>query len=84
MRPVVLGIVVAVGCFALGWMAGRAAQTPQADFEIEVSNPNGPATITCVRGCALQFIRDVPNKAEAQRTFKYEGAGASVHGWRLP
>jgi hypothetical protein len=69
----------------VGWVtAGQAAQTPQADFEIEVRNPVGETTITCIRGCGLRFIRYFPNRDEARRSFSYGGSGASVHGWIIP
>jgi hypothetical protein len=82
---------VAAGLVILGWTTGRAAQAPRADFEITVSSPAGETTITCTRGCGLQFIRMAPDKSAAQASFTYrcggggfERCGGSVQGWVLP
>jgi hypothetical protein len=80
-----LRVMVAIALVGLGWVGGRA-QATQADFELEVSSPNGRTTITCRRGCGLQFIRNAPNKAEAQPSFTYEctnspKCGGTVQGW---
>jgi hypothetical protein len=81
-------VVIAAALVGLGWAAGQAAQT-QADFELEVSSPNGSTTITCRRGCGLQFIRYAPNKAEAHPSFTYNcqsqdgRCGGVVQGWVL-
>lgn len=85
MKRLMLKFVVAAGLVALGWTAGQAAQTT-ADFEITVSAPQGETTITCVRGCGLQFIRYAPDRAEAKPSFTYSCSGAStcggtVQGW---
>lgn len=86
MKRVAFRVVIATALVGFGWIAGQAAQ-PQADFEIAVSSPNGSTTITCRRGCGLQFIRYAPNKAEAQPSFTYdcqspEGrCGGVVQGW---
>jgi hypothetical protein len=86
MTQIALRVVVAIALVGLGWVAGRA-QATQADFEIAVSSPNGSTTITCRRGCGLQFIRYSPNKAEAQPSFTYEcnsptgRCGGAVQGW---
>jgi hypothetical protein len=85
-----LRIVVATGLVAVGWTAGQAAQPTQADFEITVSSPSGETTITCTRGCGLQFIRMAPDKSAAQPSFTYrcggpsvERCGGAVQGWIL-
>lgn len=89
MRRTTLRIAIAAGLLGLGWVAGQAAQTSTADFELEVSSPNGSTTITCRRGCGLQFIRYTPNKAEAQPSFTYDcqspngRCGGVVQGWLL-
>jgi hypothetical protein len=89
MRRVALRVLIATALVGLGWVAGQAAQTAQADFELEVSSPNGSTTITCRRGCGLQFIRYTPNKAEAQPSFTYDcqspngRCGGVVQGWLL-
>jgi hypothetical protein len=86
MKRVAFRVVIAAALVGLGWVTGQAAQ-PQADFELAVSSPNGSTTITCRRGCGLQFIRYAPNKAEAQPSFTYdcqsaEGrCGGVVQGW---
>jgi hypothetical protein len=92
-RVTTRSIVVATGLLALGWTAGRAtAQTEQADFEIRVTSPDGETTITCVRGCGLQFGRYVPDRTMAQPSFTYRcsnpvtgscGSG-TLHGWVRP
>jgi len=79
-------IMAAAGLLGLGWTAGHAAQPPQADFDITVSSPAGTTTITCTRGCGLQFIRMTPDKSKAEPTFTYAcsntpNRGGSVHGW---
>lgn len=87
-----LTICVAAGLVALGWTAGRAAaQAQRADFEITVSSPVGETTITCTRGCGLQFIRMTPDKSAAQPSFTYrcggggaERCGGAVQGWVVP
>lgn len=90
MRRMLLQIVAAVGFVALGWTAGRAAQASQADFELHVSSPGGETTITCLRGCGLQFIRSTPDKEAAQPSFTYTcgsptgRCGGAVQGWVLP
>jgi hypothetical protein len=63
MKRVALQVVIATALVGLGWVAGQAAQTSKADFELEVSSPNGSTTITCRRGCGLQFIRYAHYKA---------------------
>ena len=90
MKQMAIRIVVAMGLVVLGWTAGRAAQT-RADFEIQVTAPNGETTVTCVRGCGLQFIRYAPSKASARPSFEWscqdpkEGrCGAHIQGWVLP
>jgi hypothetical protein len=80
-------IVAAAGLLALGWTAGQAAQAPQADFEIAITSPAGTTTVTCKRGCGLQFIRMTPDKSKAEPSFTYTcgangtNCGGSVHGW---
>jgi hypothetical protein len=89
MKRVALRVVMATALVGLGWVAGQGAQTSKADFELEVSSPNGSTTITCRRGCGLQFIRYTPNKAEAQPSFTYDcqspngRCGGVVQGWLL-
>jgi hypothetical protein len=75
----------------IGWTTGRAAQAPPADFEITVSSPVGETTITCTRGCGLQFIRMRPDRSAAERSFTYrcggggaERCGGAVQGWIIP
>ena len=86
MKRLVSRAVIAAALVGLGWVAGYAAQ-PQADFELAVSSPNGSTTITCRRGCGLQFIRYAPSKAEAQPSFTYTcqspsgRCGGEVQGW---
>ena len=91
MRLVIVRIAAAAGFIALGWTAGRAAQAPQADFEIEIASPAGTTTVTCTRGCGLQFIRVTPDKSKAERSFTYTcgggnapNCGGSVQGWVIP
>jgi hypothetical protein len=89
MRQVVLKFVIAASLVALGWTAGWAAQAPQADFEIHVDAPEGETTITCRRGCGLQFIRYAPDKDAAEPSFYMRCGGAprcraTVQGWVLP
>jgi hypothetical protein len=86
-----LTISAAAGLVMLGWTTGRAAQTPRADFELTVSSPVGETTITCTRGCGLQFIRMAPDKSAAQPSFTYrcggggaERCGGAVQGWVVP
>ena len=88
MKPIVARAVIAAGLVALGWAAGHAAQTVQADFEIAVTSPAGTTTITCTRGCGLQFIRMAPDKSKAEKSFTYSCGGANaptcgghVQGW---
>jgi hypothetical protein len=87
MKRIALRVVIATALIGLGWTVGQAAQAPQSDFELQVSSPSGTTTITCVRGCGLQFIRYVPDKAEAKPSFTYtcgrpgETCGGSVHGF---
>ena len=88
MRLVIIRMAAAAGLIALGWTAGRAAQAPQADFEIEIESPAGTTTVTCTRGCGLQFIRMTPDKSKAERSFTYTCGGdnapycgGSVQGW---
>jgi hypothetical protein len=86
MKRMLLRLVVAGGLVALGWTAGQAAQTPTADFEISVSSPEGETTITCRRGCGLQFIRMAPDRNAAESSFTYRCSGAprcggGVQGW---
>jgi hypothetical protein len=90
-RLMIIRIVAVAGLLALGWTAGRAAQAPQSDFDIAVTSPTGTTTITCTRGCGLQFIRMTPDKSKAEPSFTYtcSGGGAttcggSVHGFVLP
>ena len=91
MRLVIVRIAAAAGFIALGWTAGRAAQATQADFEIEIASPAGTTTVTCTRGCGLQFIRVTPDKSRAERSFTYTcgggnalNCGGSVQGWVIP
>ena len=93
MKRFALRVLVATALIATGWTAAKAFQTtappaPQkADFEISVTSPVGETTITCVRGCGLQFIRMAPDKARAEPSFTYEcggntsRCGGSVQGW---
>ncbi len=86
MRLMTRRILAAAGLVAVGWMAGQAAQAPQADFEITVTAPPGETTVTCTRGCGLQFIRTTPDKSKAQPFFTYSCTNTttcrgSVHGW---
>jgi hypothetical protein len=81
-------IVVAAGLLAVGWTAGQAAQAPQADFDLQISSPAGTTTVTCTRGCGLQFIRMAPDKSKAEQSFTYTcgdaatgRCGGSVQGW---
>ena len=89
MQKLVSRIVVATALFGLGWVAGQA-QAKQADFELTVSSPNGSTTITCTRGCGLQFIRMAPDKSKAEKSFTYDCSspsgkcGGSVQGWITP
>ena len=86
MKQLALRIVLVSALVGLGWVAGQT-QATQADFELEVSSPNGSTTITCRRGCGLQFIRASPNKVHAQPSFTYEcnshsgRCGGVVQGW---
>lgn len=73
MKRVAFRVVIATALVGFGWIAGQAAQ-PQADFEIAVSSPNGSTTITCRRGCGLQFIRYAPQ----------QGRSAAILHVRLP
>jgi hypothetical protein len=90
MRRSALRIGFATALVALGWTAGRAAPPAQADFELQVQYPDGQTTITCLRGCGLQFIRMTPSKAEAKPSFTYSCSnsrgtcGGTVQGWLLP
>lgn len=87
MRRMAIRIALAAGLLATGWTAGRAAHTPHSDFDIQVSSPPGTTTITCTRGCGLQFIRMTPDTSKAERSFTYmcggnaNACGGSVHGW---
>jgi hypothetical protein len=94
MKRLALRIAFATALVATGWTAAKAFQTPSpapppqvADFEITVSSPNGSTTITCVRGCGLQFIRMKPDKAKAEPSFTYScqspngQCGGSVQGF---
>lgn len=81
-------IVTAAGLLALGWTAGHAAQA-QADFEIAITSPAGTTTVTCTRGCGLQFIRMTPDKSKAEPSLTYtcrtaSTCGGSVQGWVIP
>jgi hypothetical protein len=86
MRRTAIRIVIAAGLLALGWTAGQAAQT-QADFDIAITSPAGTTTVTCTRGCGLQFIRMTPDRSKAEQSFTYtcgkEGTtcGGSAHGF---
>ena len=84
MRRLALRTVVVVGLVALGWAAGRA-QAPGADFTLRIDAPMGETKIECVRGCALQFIREAPNPDTAMPSFQYRctatRCGADVHGF---
>ena len=89
MRLAIVRIAAAAAFIALGW-TGRAAQA-QADFEIKIASPAGTTTVTCTRGCGLQFIRMTPDKSKAERSFTYTcgggnapDCGGSVQGWMLP
>jgi len=87
MKSVALRVVIAAALVGLGWAAGQAAQTPQADFEIEVSSPAGTTTITCVRGCGLQGSRYKPDQSAARPSVEYtcgsfgQQCGGAVHGF---
>ena len=87
MRRAAFRVVIAAALVGFGWVAGQAAQTPRADFELEVSSPSGSTTITCRRGCGLQFIRNEPNRAASQPSFTYDcgnpngRCGGVVQGW---
>jgi hypothetical protein len=87
MKQIAARVVVAAALVGIGWVAGQAAQTAQADFELAVSSPNGSTTITCRRGCGLQFVRNAPDKAKAEPYFTYECSGptgrcgGTVQGW---
>jgi hypothetical protein len=89
MKRIAAGIVIAAALIGLGWTVGQAAQVPQADFELQVNTSrSGETTITCVRGCGLQYVRYVPNKTEAQPSFTYtcgtpvgQACGGAVHGF---
>jgi hypothetical protein len=87
MRRILASVAVAFALLGIGWTTGRAAQTPQADFEIKVSSPSGTTTIECVRGCGLQFVRYVPDRSAARPSFTYTCGnpggmcGGSVHGF---
>ena len=98
MRLMIRRLVAAAGLLALGWTAGQAAQAPQADFEITITSNSPPSvlapvsglretTVTCTRGCSLQFIRNTPDKSKAAPSFTYGCSGdaincrGSVHGW---
>jgi len=89
MKRVLFKFISAAGFVALGWTAGQATQTTRADFEISVSSPEGETTITCQRGCGLQFIRMAPDRSAAEPSFTYRCSGAprcggTVQGWVLP
>ena len=62
----------ALALVGLGWIAARA-QSPTPDLELSTSvTREGKITITCVRGCALQWIaRRTPNRNEAAQTFSF-------------
>ena len=77
MRQTITRIVLAAGLMFLGWTAGHAAQA-ESDFDITVSSPAGTTTITCTRGCGLQFIRMTPDKSKAEPSFTYTCGGANV------
>jgi len=98
MRLTIKRIVAATGLLAAGWTAGQAAQPPQADFEITITSNSTPSvlspnnelretTVTCTRGCGLQFIRMTPDKSKAEPSFTYGCSSSatncrgSVHGW---
>ena len=89
MRQVLLRFISAASFVALGWAAGQATQSTRADFEISVSSPEGETTITCQRGCGLQFIRVAPDRNAAKPSFTYRCSGAprcggTVQGWVVP
>ena len=86
MKRLALRAVIVAALIGAGWTAARAVQAPQADFELEVSSPSGTTTITCVRGCSLQFVRYVPDKSAAKPSFTYTcgnggQCGGAVHGF---
>ena len=87
MKYILLRVAIVFALLWIGWTTGRAAQAPQADFELKVSSPSGTTTIECVRGCGLQFIRDLPERSAAKPSFTYTcggpggTCGGSVHGF---
>jgi hypothetical protein len=89
MKRLAIRAVIAAVLIGAGWTAAKAFQAPQADFELAVSSPTGTTTITCVRGCGLQFVRYAPDRSAAQPSFTYTcggnggQCGGSVHGWVL-
>jgi hypothetical protein len=73
-----------------GFVDPTATVPSRADFELKVTSPGGATTVTCVRGCGLQFIRYAPEKTAAQSSFSYTcgapgmSCGSSMHAWVLP
>jgi hypothetical protein len=84
MKQFAIRTTMAVGLVALGWAAGRA-QATAADFTLRIEAPMGETKIECVQGCALQFVREAPNRDRAMPSFNYgctgQKCGAEVHGW---
>lgn len=89
MKSVVFRSLIVIGLVVTGWSVGRA-QVSQPDFEFVVDAPVGETTVTCTRGCDLEWIgRGVHSgtKPVPVFTFKCGGMGATrcssytVGGW---
>ena len=73
MARIVQRIIVALALIVVGWVAAKAHASQSApDFELRVDAPEGPTTITCIRGCKLVWVeRGINPNAMPQRSFDF-------------
>ena len=89
MKRALVRTSLALALVLSGWAVGRA-QTTQADFELAVVAPAGQTTITCTRGCSLQWTeRGRAERQSGTPFFRYSCNGAecksgAISGFVIP